>query len=160
SLLALLLGGACHPPAETFAPTNPNRPIVWQPGSWTPVWQDEFEGPAGAAPDPDKWSHELGGTGWGNKELQDYTDSTDNAALDGPATRFLDLPAGADADFHVYAVEWDPDGIVFLFDDVPYFQVRPADRPKWVYDHPFFIIVNLAVGGLFPGQPDETTMLP
>ena len=41
------------------------------------------EGPAGQAPDPSHWAHGIGGNGWGNKELQYYTDSTNNTALDG-----------------------------------------------------------------------------
>ena len=50
---------------------------------WTLAWQDEFNGEAGSAPDSRYWTHELGGHGWGNDELQYYTDSTDNAAHDG-----------------------------------------------------------------------------
>ncbi len=42
-----------------------------------------FPGPAGAAPDPAQWNHEIGGNGWGNNELETYTDSTDNAQQDG-----------------------------------------------------------------------------
>ena len=224
------------------------------------MWRDEFDGPAGAAPDATRWKHEIGGDGWGNKELQYYTDSTDNAALDGagnliitareetfmgnaytsarlttdglyahaygrfearmrlaagrgmwpafwilgddfdqvgwpasgeidimeelgndttdilgsvhgpaygkvdvPATKADDIPAGIDKGFHVYAVEWDPASIVFLVDDVPYFQITPARRPsyaRWVFDHPYFVLVNLAVGGQFPGNPDATTVFP
>ena len=47
------------------------------------VWSDEFDGAAGSAPDPRFWQPETGGHGWGNQELQYYTDSTGNAALDG-----------------------------------------------------------------------------
>ena len=53
------------------------------------VWSDEFNGPAGTPPNPKYWTHEIGDgalngiTGWGNGEFQYYTDSTDNAALDG-----------------------------------------------------------------------------
>lgn len=47
------------------------------------LWSDEFEGAAGAPPNPENWTHETGGGGWGNGELQYYTDSTENAALDG-----------------------------------------------------------------------------
>ncbi len=47
------------------------------------VWSDEFDGAAGSAPDPRFWLPETGGHGWGNQELQYYTDSTANAALDG-----------------------------------------------------------------------------
>src|SRR5687767_8775485 len=47
------------------------------------VFRDEFDGRRGAAVAADKWTAERGGAGWGNKELQFYTDSTDNAYLDG-----------------------------------------------------------------------------
>jgi beta-glucanase (GH16 family) len=258
ALLALALAAGCKPPPEDYAAQSPYGPVTWHAGSWSIVWQDEFDGPADTAPDPTKWTYDTGGWGWGNKELQNYTDSLTNGALDGdghlvitaraemsgtnaytsarlttkghyaraygrfearmklanghglwpafwimgddietvgwpscgeldiveengrspgsisgsvhgpqataaidvPATRYVSVPGGADADFHVYAVEWDPDSIVFLFDDMPYFQVTPPRRPKWVYDHPFFIIVNLAVGGLFPGPPNATTPFP
>lgn len=42
-----------------------------------------FAGPAGSAPDTAQWSHEVGGHGWGNDEVQSYTDRTSNARLDG-----------------------------------------------------------------------------
>jgi beta-glucanase (GH16 family) len=45
----------------------------------TPAWQDEFE--YTGAPDPAKWGYDIGGHGWGNNELQYYTDSTDNASV-------------------------------------------------------------------------------
>ena len=44
-----------------------------------------------------------------------------------------------------------------------YHRVRPEELPAgstWVYDHPFFIILNVAVGGRWPGSPDETTVFP
>ena len=47
------------------------------------VWSDEFDGAAGSPPDRRFWLPETGGHGWGNQELQYYTDSTGNAALDG-----------------------------------------------------------------------------
>lgn len=47
------------------------------------IWQDEFGGPAGAFPDRASWSAELGAGGWGNEELQTYTDAAANVALDG-----------------------------------------------------------------------------
>ncbi|MGY6497476.1 MAG: Calx-beta domain-containing protein, partial [Microcella sp.] len=50
---------------------------------WVLAWSDEFEGPAGARANPENWTYETGGWGWGNDEFQYYTDSTDNAALDG-----------------------------------------------------------------------------
>jgi len=75
------------------------------------------------------------------------------------------LPGGGGfADnFHVYAIDWYPDRIVWSLDGVPYSTVTPADLPRgarWVFDHPFFIILNVAVGGHWPGHPDATTTFP
>src|SRR3712207_3575431 len=47
------------------------------------VWADDFDGPAGTFPDRSSWTAELGGGGWGNGELQTYTDDPRNVALDG-----------------------------------------------------------------------------
>ncbi len=47
------------------------------------MWSDEFDGTAGERPDPTKWNYDLGGGGWGNGELEVYTDSARNAFLDG-----------------------------------------------------------------------------
>lgn len=66
-------------------------------------------------------------------------------------------------DFHVMAVEWEPNAIRFYVDGNLYETRTPADLPQgttWVFDHPFFIIVNLAVGGDWPGNPDATTQFP
>ena len=65
--------------------------------------------------------------------------------------------------FHVFAVEWEPKAIRFYVDDALYATRTPAELPagkKWVYDHPFFLILNLAVGGDWPGYPDATTVFP
>jgi beta-glucanase (GH16 family) len=75
------------------------------------------------------------------------------------------LPGGvhfAD-DFHVFAVEWEPKTVRFFVDRELYATFTPARLPagmKWVFDHPFFIILNVAVGGDWPGPPDETTTFP
>jgi beta-glucosidase len=50
---------------------------------WKLVWSDEFNGPAGSAPDPKNWNYDLGGGGWGNAEAETYTNSTDNSFQDG-----------------------------------------------------------------------------
>lgn len=66
-------------------------------------------------------------------------------------------------DFHTFAVEWERNVIRFYVDGVLYKTRTPADLPNgatWVFDHPFFIILNVAVGGAFPGNPDRTTMFP
>ena len=255
-LLLLCAGfGRCagQPPADTAQP-----PLDAQ---WTLVWQDEFDGPAGSAPDPTRWRHDVGGNGWGNQQLEYDTDRTDNAALDGqghlvitarrenfggndytsarintsglfeqaygkfeaslklppgdglwpafwllganadtvpwPGCGEIDimeyrgqqptlvhgsahgpgysggraltashgLPANAafDDGFHVFAIEWTPDRIDYRVDDTVYETLTPANLPagtSWVFDHPFFVILNLAVGGNYVGNPDATTPFP
>ncbi|MEV6932474.1 family 16 glycosylhydrolase [Dactylosporangium sp. NPDC051485] len=61
--------------------------------------------------------------------------------------------------FHTFAVDWSPNLIVWTIDGSEYFRATPANirGNRWVYDHPFFIILNLAVGGSFPGSPDGST---
>lgn len=64
-------------------------------------------------------------------------------------------------DFHVYAIEWEPAAIRWYVDDMLYNTVTADDLPgDWVYDHPFFILLNVAVGGRWPGPPDNTTVFP
>lgn len=76
------------------------------------------------------------------------------------------LPSGEFADaFHVYTVVWTRDRIQFLVDDNPYFAVTPADIPPgdaWVFRSPFFLLLNVAVGGpeSWPGAPDASTPFP
>jgi len=82
----------------------------------------------------------------------------------GPSTKYV-LPTGQQVDnaFHVYAVEWAPNDIKFFFDDHLIVERTPADLPpntKWVYDHPFYLLLNLAVGGNWPGNPDDSTIFP
>lgn len=77
-------------------------------------------------------------------------------------SRRFEAPGGRlDTDFHVFAVEWTPDSIEWFLDDVSYFRVQRADVPgEWVFNHPFYIILNVAVGGGFVGPPDATTTFP
>jgi beta-glucanase (GH16 family) len=66
-------------------------------------------------------------------------------------------------DYHVFAVEWHPDSIVWMLDGKPYFQITPADVPagdEWVFDHDFFILMNVAVGGGMAGLIDPATIFP
>jgi beta-glucanase (GH16 family) len=226
---------------------------------WDLIWSDEFDGAAGAAVDGGTWGFDTGGGGWGNGELEDYTDRTDNVRLDGagdleivaraepyqgsdytsgrintagrftqaygrfearirtpsgtgiwpafwtlgadigdagwpgcgeldimeevgdfsvnhgsahgpgysggsPLTGTYQLPSGSlSDDFHVYAIEWEPDVVRWYVDDTLYETRTPGDLPPgatWVYDHPFFVILNVAVGGAWPGPPDGTTQFP
>ena len=226
---------------------------------WRLRWSDEFSGPVGSAPDSTKWVYDLGASGWGNRELQNYTSSTDNAYLDGsgnlvlrvlrstdgaytsariktrgkfdfqygkveariripfgqgiwpafwamgtdiatarwpncgeidilenigkePAivhstihgpgysggggiTSSYSLPNGARFadDFHTYSAVWTANSIEFAVDGVPFQKVTPASLPEgksWVYTKPFFLLLNVAVGGNWPGPPDATTTFP
>ena len=235
------------------------KPAVAAPPYWTLVWSDEFNEPAGTAPDPNKWVFDLGAGGFGNQELETYTSGRENSYLDGAgnlvivaresapgqytsarlktlskfAVKYgriearIKLPAGqglwaafwmmgvdavttgwpqcgeidimeslghepstvhatihgpgysgADgvtrtytlpdaqwlaADYHVFATEWSPNTIQFLIDGHVYHTVTPAELPKgaaWVFQHPFFLLLNLAVGGSLPGNPDATTVFP
>src|SRR5262249_35226488 len=74
------------------------------------------------------------------------------------------LASGALADaFHVYAAEWEAGAIRFYFDSALYKTVTPADLPKgatWVWDHPYFLLLNFAIGGDYPGAPDGTASWP
>jgi beta-glucanase (GH16 family) len=233
-------------------------PVSAAPRPWRLVWGDEFNGAAGAPPDSAKWAFDLGGDGWGNQELEVYTDSRENSYQDGqgnlviqalkssagqftsarlktldkfsirygriearikvpygqgmwpafwmlgddfasarwpacgeidimenigrePATvhgtvhgpgysgangigKALDLDSGRFADdYHVYAVEWSAGRLDFFVDSTHYFTITPSSLPagtKWVYDHPMFLIVNVAVGGSWPGNPDTSTSFP
>ncbi|MCS0637792.1 family 16 glycosylhydrolase [Streptomyces sp. LP05-1] len=74
------------------------------------------------------------------------------------------LPNGqnvADA-FHTFAVDWSPEAITWSVDGAVYQRRTPADLGgrQWVFNKPFFVILNLAVGGYWPGDPDGSTVLP
>jgi beta-glucanase (GH16 family) len=261
SLLAAICG--CGVFIFRDAPPPPPRT---SPSVWTLVWSDEFSTPDGSMPDPKKWTYDLGGKGWGNNELESYTNRPENAhiekgnlvitarketytatdgvtrdytsarlktqglftqtygriearikipagqgmwpafwmlgediptvgwpkcgeidimenigkepdklhgSLHGPGTTaytsdltsIFTLPAGQNFadDFHLYAVEWSPDIVRFYVDANLYATFRQSDWSsggKWVFDHPFFIILNLAVGGDWPGPPDANTKFP
>jgi len=230
------------------------------------VWSDEFSGAAGAAPDPSTWKAVTGGGGFGNNELECYTDSRDNSALDGngylvitarkdpghacaggrtndftsarlttqnlrtftygtvevrakmptgtgiwpafwmlglnhdtagwPASGEIDVSevigshgtishgtlhgakadgkpysltaqydAGVDlsADFHTYAVTWTPDGFTFAVDGKAFSSLSKSAveaAGSWPFDQPFYLLLNVAVGGDWPGPPSASTVWP
>ena len=225
--------------------------------SWELTWSDEFLGTAGDLPDATKWTYDLGnGTnGWGNSELESYTNSTNNVALDGagnlvitaikngtsyssariktqglfsqaygkieariktpfgpgiwPAfwmlgsdvetnawpncgeidimelrgqkpniingtvhgpgysggnaiTKAYGLQNGRfDTDFHVFGVEWTKSQIDFFVDGYLYQRIKSTDvSGEWVYNHPFYMILNVAVGGNYVGFPTDETPFP
>jgi len=219
----------------------------------------EFDGPAGTKPDPTQWTYDIGRTGWGNNELENYTNSSENAHLDGqghlvihvannngnytsariktaglisaqyghlearikmpggqgiwPAwwmlgnqfgsigwpnageidimentesrgagvnfgtihgpgysggngpSRKYSLPNGQrfSDSFHVFAIDWAPGMIKWYVDGNLYHTETPATLPsgtQWVFDQPFSMVLNVAVGGNFGGNPDSTTKFP
>ncbi|MEW6126046.1 MAG: glycoside hydrolase family 16 protein [Acidobacteriota bacterium] len=234
--------------------------------NWTLTWADEFDGETGTAPNSAKWGYDIGGNGWGNNELQYYTNRLANAYLDGqgnlviktlkerytgadgvtreytsarlltkgkfeqrygkfearikvpygqgiwpafwmlgndldangwprcgeidimenigkepsinhgslhgpgysganPLTGIYTLAGGQkfSDDFHTFAVEWFPTTIRFYVDGNLYHTKTANDVAagnRWVFDHPFFMILNIAIGGNFPGNPDDTTVFP
>lgn len=251
--LSLLLPGVQAKPPKT-------------PKGYTLVWSDEFNGKNGSLPDAAKWTYDIGGSGWGNREQEYYTNRAENAriehgqlvitaraepytgpdgakfrytsarlktqglfaqvygrfearikipagqgiwpafwmlgenidadgwpkcgeigimenrgkepgtnhsSLHGPSsikptsdlTQTITLPAGkklADG-FHVYALEWEPGIARFYLDAELFATFTAAQWPAggaWVFDHKFFIILNVAVGGDWPGSPDGTSIFP
>ena len=227
---------------------------------WQLVWNDEFSQADGTSPDSSKWGYELGGGGWGNSELENYTSRTNNARILGgqlviearaesyggnsytsarlltkgkwswtygrmearikiprgqgiwpafwmlgtnidsvswPACGEIDIMenigkeptlvhgtihgpgySGANGiggpcslannaafadDFHLYAVEWTTNQIKWFVDGQQFFSMTPASLPAgttWVYTQPQFLLLNVAVGGQWPGNPDGTTTFP
>ena len=227
------------------------------------IWADEFDRPNGSGPDPEKWSFNTGGGGWGNGERQYYTDRLENASIeDGtlmicareeeehhrgyrytsarlvtkgkgdwtygrievrarlpygqgiwPAIWMLPShmeyggwPMGGEIDimemlgqnptrvygtlhygnphthtghyynlrgggtfadgFHVFALEWEPGEIRWYVDGYHYqtqtqwfTSKRDTEYPA-PFDRPFHLLLNVAVGGHWPGSPDETTVFP
>jgi len=92
-----------------------------------------------------------------------------NGTLHGPGysgglaiTKAYDLVNDRfDTGFHVFGIEWGPEYINFYVDDVLYNQITPADvTGEWVFNQPFYIIINLAVGGSFVGSPNSETSFP
>jgi len=108
--------------------------------------------------------------------------SINNGTIHGPATSAANAPdyngnsgIGASTtlawgetvydDYHVYAIEWSEDSIQFFVDGTLYETRTPADVPSgapWVFDSPFFLLLNLAIGGpsTFLGTPDPSQPFP
>lgn len=119
---------------------------------------------------------DIGNVGWpqcGEIDIMEYRGQEprrNRGSLHGPgysggANHGRDIDTGHDLsqDFHTYAIEWDPERVVWKIDEQAFFTATPADLPagtEWVYDHPFFAILNLAVGGTYVGNPDGSTVFP
>src|SRR5437588_1252951 len=82
----------------------------------------------------------------------------------GVGSSFTFPNGGTVRDFHTYGIIWSPNQAQFYRDDpsAPYFTIQnTSDIPgDWVFNHDFFLIMNLAMGGYFPGYTDSTTPNP
>ncbi|MBN2184418.1 MAG: glycoside hydrolase family 16 protein [Candidatus Krumholzibacteriota bacterium] len=109
----------------------------------------------------------------GEIDIMEYRGQEPNilyGSLHGPGyyggtaiSRRLVLDYPLNAEYHVFSIAWSNNKITWMIDEVPYLTVTPADLPpdaQWVFNHPFFIILNVAVGGNFVGDPDESTKFP
>jgi beta-glucanase (GH16 family) len=118
---------------------------------------------------------EIGWPACGEIDIMEYRGQDPTAvlgSLHGPGYSGADaistttrLPGGAgfDETFHVFAVEWDPGRISWSLDGEVYQIVVTREvlgRGPWVFDHPFFLLLNVAVGGDFVGAPDASTVFP
>jgi len=120
---------------------------------------------------------DFGTAGWptcGEIDIMEYRGQEPrivHGALHGPGysggsalTGQFELPQGAfDTGFHIFAVEWGTERITWLVDDIAYKSATPADLPpntRWVFNHPFFVILNVAVGGNYVGGPGPGTTFP
>ena len=70
------------------------------------------------------------------------------------------LLEGLDQEFHVYSIIWDENSIQWLLDDVPYYNLDITGSDKEAFHKPFFMILNVAVGGNWPGNPNAETEFP
>jgi beta-glucanase (GH16 family) len=79
--------------------------------------------------------------------------------LTAPKRSAVSLASG----FHVYGVDWSPGAVAFTFDGIPYAIRTPASlsaEQQWEFNKPFFLLLNLAVGGSWPGAPGASTQFP
>ncbi|MEU6389091.1 family 16 glycosylhydrolase [Streptomyces sp. NPDC046939] len=120
---------------------------------------------------------DIGSVGWPNSgeidvmENVGFEPSTVHGTIHGPGYSGsagvgagYTLPGGqafADA-FHTFAVDWAPNSIKWSVDGVVYQTRTPADvsGKTWAFNKPFFLILNLAVGGYWPGDPNSSTVFP
>ncbi len=120
--------------------------------------------------------NDIGSVGWpqcGEIDIMEYRGQEPNIAygtLHGPGysggggigSAYVLYNDRFDTAFHTFSVEWEENVIRWYIDGVLYHSVGPDDLggAEWVFDHPFYIILNVAVGGTFVGSPDGSTVFP
>jgi beta-glucanase (GH16 family) len=104
-------------------------------------------------------------------ELRGQLPSIINGSIHGPGFSGADALSGTyglqnarfDTDYYTYAVEWDANKIDFFVNGFLYHRITKSDvqaKGEWVFDHPFFMILNVAVGGNYVGAPNLGTPFP
>ncbi len=132
--------------------------------------------PGGQGIWPAFWSLGADKLAWpaaGEIDIMEYVGKTPNTAYGtahGPgysgaqgAGKPFDFKRPVSDDFHVFSIIKRPNEIIWLVDGVEYHRLTPATLPaggSWVFERPFFLILNLAVGGDWPGSPDASTVFP
>lgn len=78
-----------------------------------------------------------------------------------PRGGIIEIP-DAESAFHLYAIEWTPEKVDFFVDDINYFSYKNENSGSqtWPFDQPFYVILNMAVGGGWVGDPTESTVFP
>ncbi len=132
-------------------------------------------GPAGLWPAFWMLGTNIGEVGWpqsGEIDIMEYVSKFPNdifGTIHGPGYsggsgfgNTLTFPGGVAGDYHTFAVEWGPDEIHWFVDGVNFHNATPADvAPNaWVYNHPFYLILNLAIGGNFGGAIADDMTFP
>lgn len=88
-----------------------------------------------------------------------YADSTDSHTMMGAIPFHLEEGRFADG-FHVFELEWTADELVWSVDGVPYASTSLSADDRTEFHQDFFLLFNIAIGGLWAGEPDETTPFP
>jgi beta-glucanase (GH16 family) len=133
--------------------------------------------PAGAGLWPAFWSlgTNIGDVGWpqsGEIDIMEFVGRVPNeifGTIHGPGYSggasfgdTYDFGVPVSDDFHTFAIEWQPDRIDWFVDGILYHSATPASVApnQWVFNHPFYLILNLAVGGNFGGPLDPNVVFP
>ena len=88
-----------------------------------------------------------------------YADASDSHAMMGAAAFELNSGKFAD-DFHIFELEWSPEGLTWFVDGQQYASMAITSDELTEFHEEFFILLNVAVGGSFAGRPDDSSIFP